>query len=231
MSTKHALNQLGFPCYHMDELLRRKNRGHLDFWSKVAKDPAGSQQDWQQVFTNYSATIDFPASCVWREQLQAYPNARVLLTLHPGGAEGWYKSATETIYSFQTRWEFKLLKAISPIQLRLPTMVDTLVWQRTLKGSMDDRVAALAQYQQHIDEVIALVPANQLLVFSVDQGWQPLCDFLGIGVPDTEFPRLNDTAETKKLIGLATWGARLLLLIAAGTIGALFYAAAQWFSG
>jgi len=35
-----------------------------------------------------------------------------------------------------------------------------------------------------------------LLVYEVKQGWQPLCDFLGVPVPEnTPFPRLNDTAS------------------------------------
>ena len=228
MSTKHALNQLGFPCYHMDELPKRKNKGHANFWAEVAKAPPGEQHDWQRVFANYSATVDFPSSCVWREQMQAYPGAKVLLTLHPGGAEAWYKSATETIYSLQSRWEFKTLRALIPFPLTFPTMVETLVWKRTLKDTMDCREDALARYQQHIDEVIEAVPENKLLLYSVDQGWQPLCEFLGVDVPDTEFPRVNDTAQIKKLIGAATWAARIALLVAAGIVCALAYGVAQW---
>ncbi len=42
-STFTALNQLGFPCYHMFEVIENKaNTGHLDFWRKVANAPAGS---------------------------------------------------------------------------------------------------------------------------------------------------------------------------------------------
>ena len=29
--------------------------------------------------------------------------------------------------------------------------------------------------------------------FKVKQGWKPLCDFLDLPVPDSEFPRVNDT--------------------------------------
>ena len=45
-STYQALNQLGFPCYHMFEVIGNKaNKGHLDFWRKVANAPAGMQHD------------------------------------------------------------------------------------------------------------------------------------------------------------------------------------------
>ena len=40
-STRLALNQLGFPCYHMREVFGKT--AHLDFWLKVANAPAGTQ--------------------------------------------------------------------------------------------------------------------------------------------------------------------------------------------
>lgn len=43
----------------------------------------------------------------------------------------------------------------------------------------------LQLYEQRIAEVKASVPADRLLVFNVKQGWEPLCAFLGLPVPDT----------------------------------------------
>jgi hypothetical protein len=223
MSTKAALGILGLPCYHMDEVPRRKNKGHIDFWFRVAESPAGATHDWQRVFKEYAASVDFPSSCVWREQMQAYPNAKVLLTLHPGGPEGWYKSTTETIYSLMTRWEFKALARLLPRPPKIHTMVRKLVWERTLNNTMDDRAAALRRYQQHIDEVRAAVPADRLLVFSVDQGWQPLCDFLGLPIPQQDFPKVNDTAQIKRMINMLAWGIKLAMALSVGLIGALVY--------
>ncbi len=45
LSILHALNQLGFPCYHMSEVvLNKANKSHLNFWRKVANSPPGAQQ-------------------------------------------------------------------------------------------------------------------------------------------------------------------------------------------
>lgn len=39
-STFAALNRLGFPSYHMQEVIINKaNKGHLDFWRKVVNSP------------------------------------------------------------------------------------------------------------------------------------------------------------------------------------------------
>lgn len=36
-----------------------------------------------------------------------------------------------------------------------------------------------------------LVPKERLLEWSVDEGWEPLCAFLGKEVPDEPFPHAN----------------------------------------
>jgi hypothetical protein len=40
-------------------------------------------------------------------------------------------------------------------------------------------------------EVQRTVPADRLLVFDVKDGWELLCHFLGMPVPDTPFPHSN----------------------------------------
>jgi hypothetical protein len=200
-STKAALNQLGFPCYHMSEVLGNKeNKSHLSFWRKVANSPPGAEQDWSQVFAKYQATVDNPGCCVWRELLAAYPDAKVLLTLHPRGAEAWYDSTIDTIYFSETMWQFKVLEWLTPFGRRFGDMSHKLIWQRSLQGTMTDKAKAIARYKAHVDEVKAAVPADKLLVFKVDQGWAPLCAFLGVPQPQTEFPNLNDRAQIKKVI-------------------------------
>jgi len=50
-------------------------------------------------------------------------------------------------------------------------------------------------FTAHTNAVKEIIPASQLLVFEVRQGWKPLCDFLGTPVPATEFPRTNHREE------------------------------------
>jgi hypothetical protein len=37
-----------------------------------------------------------------------------------------------------------------------------------------------------------VVPADRLLVWEVTDGWEPLCEFLGLDVPDEPLPHAND---------------------------------------
>lgn len=214
LSLYTALNSLGLPCYHMVEVLQnRANRHHLAFWRRVAHGQPGQPYPWDEVFAGYGAAVDNPASCVWRELLEANPDAKVILTLHPRGAEAWYESTLETIYFSERMWQFQLLAAVSPFARALGDMTHHLVWQRAHRGTMANRQAAIAHYHQHIEDVKAAVPPERLLVYSVDQGWGPLCAFLDLPAPQSPFPHVNDRAEIQATIGLIS-------LAAYGVIGA-----------
>lgn len=228
MSVYAALNQLGFPCYHMIEVLENKaNKSHLDFWRKVANSKPGTSHNWEQVFSNYTATVDNPACCVWRELLMAYPDAKVLLTVHPQGAETWYESTLDTIYFTESMWQFKVLEFATPFGRKFGDMARKLIWQRSHQGTMTDRNRAIAHYHQHIDEIKATVPTDRLLVFSVDQGWHPLCEFLGVPVPATEFPNINNRNAIKARLKTMTRGAYAILGMGLVVCVGLMYTAFQ----
>lgn len=230
LSVCTALNTLGFPCYHMFEVLENKNnKSHLDFWRTVANGNAGTQYDWAQVFSGYSAAVDNPACCVWRELLQAYPDAKVLLTVHPRGAEAWYESTMDTIYFTETMWQFKVLELTTPFGRKMGEMSHKLIWQRSHKGTMNDRAKAIAHYHQHIEEVKATVPAEQLLIFSVDHGWEPLCAFLGVSVPTSEFSNVNDRSAIKQTIKGITRGAYIIIGLAVLAMAGIAYGLTQVF--
>jgi hypothetical protein len=82
---------------------------------------------------------------------------------------------------------------------------------------MANRQAAIAHYHQHIEEVKAAVPPERLLIYSVDQGWGPLCAFLDLPAPQSPFPHVNDRAEIQATIGLINLSA--FGIIAGGAVG------------
>jgi hypothetical protein len=208
----------------MFEVIENKeNKTHLDFWNGVANAPAGQQHNWEEVFEKYTASVDNPASCVWRELLEAYPEAKVLVTLHPRGPEAWYESTMDTIYFTESMWQFRFLALFTPFAKKMHNMCSKLIWKRAHQNTMNDKAAAIARYHANVEEVKAAVPPERLLIFSVDQGWEPLCKFLGVEVPKTEFPNVNDRAEIKKTIADITKGAYVFLFIGALLLAGLIY--------
>ena len=216
LSLKVALEKLGYSCYHMEEVLNtKKNKGHLDFWAKVSQSDSGVQHDWERVFSDFTATVDNPGACVYPELIQAYPNAKVILSLHPKGPEAWYRSTVNTIYFFGSAWEGDVLAFCIPFFRKFNKMAQRLIWDRSHRGTIDKKEDAIQRYKDHIDEVKNAVPESNLLIYSVDQGWEPLCKFLDKSIPDSEFPRVNDTKDFQKKIRIFKGLAYFIIIIAA----------------
>ena len=118
---------------------------------------------------------------------------------------------------------------VAPFARKMGDMSRKLIWQRMHKGTMNDRARAIAQYNQHIEDVKAAVPSEQLLIFTVDQGGEPLCKFLGVPVPVGPFPNVNDRAQIKKVIAGMTVGAYVMLAVGAVIVAGLIYGAMRLF--
>ena len=196
-SLKAALEALGFgPCYHMSEVLQNLET-MLPLW-EAARD--GTLTDWSRIFANYQSTVDWPACTYYEELMAAYPDAKVLLSVRD--PDSWYESAFSTLYqaSRMAAHEAQGAGDISEMDAQMVARMArfgkmvTMIWQNTFDGRFEDREYALSVFRQHIEAVKRNVPAEKLLVFNVKEGWEPLCAFLGVAVPDTSFPRLNERA-------------------------------------
>ena len=185
LSLKFALEQLGFnKCYHMLEV--HQNPGHRAFWLDAA---AGKHMDWEQIFAGYEAAVDWPSCNFWREQMVAFPQAQVILSRRD--PDKWYDSVMNTIWKFTAKAaQSGVAEAVEGTRLAYEA-----IWDPVFQRRMDDRAHVIAQYEKHNAEVIAGVPPQKLLVYEPGQGWQPLCDFLGVPVPETDYPRVNTTEE------------------------------------
>ncbi len=184
MSLKKALETLGLsPCHHMEELFR--NPWQLPFWERAAK---GKKVDWSGVFQGYSASVDWPSAHYWKELAAFYPESKVVLSVRP--PELWWESFSATIKM--------LLEVKDQIPDEYPRavidMADGIIREQTFGGSLD-KDAVLAAFQQRIDDVKRTIPPERLLIFEVTQGWQPLCQYLDVPVPDEPFPRTNAKVE------------------------------------
>jgi Sulfotransferase domain len=179
-SLTRALEILGCgPCYHMQVTMTRPWQAR--FWIRAR---AGKTVDYRRFFRGYRATVDWPSCEFYRELMAVYPDARVVLNVRD--ADSWYESMRETLWAVQFAWPWWCPKTI----LR---MHDAVIWQGRFRGRFADRAAAIAVHAAHLAEVRRSVPPGRLLEYSVAQGWQPLCAFLGRPVPDgVPFPVLND---------------------------------------
>ena len=192
---KAALEELGFgPCYHMVEVLDKP--AFVRRWIAAAR---GKPIDWNTIFEGYQATVDWPSCAFYKELMQIYPDAKVVLTVRD--PESWYESASSTIYQMRSRTarspiKYALLKLLAPRMRHAARLTNAIIWEGTFGGNFEDKQYAIAVFNQHIEEVKQRVPPERLLVYEVKEGWEPLCAFLGVEVPrDEPFPRLNDRSD------------------------------------
>lgn len=136
--------------------------------------------------------MDWPTIYFWEQLTTAYPDAKVLLT--DRDPERWWDSHVamfqlgggffEELTDEQRQWAQKSGFA------RMQTALGTIS-AAAFDGQVFDKAHCLRVYEQHYARVRRTVPAERLLVYRVQEGWEPLCRFLGVAVPDEPFPRVN----------------------------------------
>lgn len=196
LSMKAALDRLGFgPCYHMTEVFENPDRIPL-FRAAAAGEPV----DWDEVFAGYESTVDWPGASFWRQLAARYPEAKVLLTVRD--PDRWYESVRTTIGPAARRGRDDIadFATMMPEIAAGRGLVEELVWRGEFGGRGDDREYAIRVFTEHNAAVQREVAADRLLVYQVGDGWRPLCEFLGVPVPDEPFPHLNDGEAFRRRI-------------------------------
>src|SRR5262249_38676777 len=179
LSLKTALEKLlGAPCHHMREVFGHPEQ--VPRWLSAAR---GVMPDWNELLKGYVASVDWPSSAFWPELAAANPDAIVLLSTRDS-SETWWGSASETIFR-------NLDRAPPGIWT---DMIQSLFANR-FTPHIRDREASIAAYEKHNAEVRARVPKHRLLEYQPGDGWEPLCEALGVPVPNEPYPKTNTREE------------------------------------
>ncbi|MGH7022738.1 MAG: sulfotransferase family protein [Caulobacteraceae bacterium] len=178
LSLKHALEQLGFgPCHHMIEVF-----GHpesVPLWIAAGK----GTPDWDLIFKDYAAAVDYPSAAYWRELTAHYPEAKVVHTTR--SPESWYESTQATIFAPGSF-------ADNPPP-HIKAFFDSFTGP--FAGRLHDRDLLIEHFRRHEAEVQATIASERLLVMQIGEGWERLCAFLGVPVPDTPYPTENSRQQ------------------------------------
>jgi hypothetical protein len=148
----------------------------------------GEPVDWDTLYRDYQSTVDAPGCMFWRELMDRFPDAPVLLSVRD--PERWCDSFQATIGRV-------FAGEITP------PIANAAEWRRMLNalrgmifdGDTRDRASLIAGFNRHNDAVRAGVPAERLIEYDVSDGWEPLCAALGVPVPDAPLPRTNTREE------------------------------------
>lgn len=187
-SLKLAINQLGLgPCHHMEAVVKNMDVQE-PLWTEALKGNA----NWNAIYNGYNSAVDWPTAGFFRELLKEYPTAKFILTERT--PESWADSFGSTIYKLLQSKD----QAPEKMQDWLQMCTDVVIKSGFPKES--DRDALMKGFNAHNKAVREIIPAEQLLIFQVKDGWGPLCEFLNVPVPNGPFPRSNNREEFWELI-------------------------------
>ena len=187
-SLKSAINHLGFgPCFHMEEVLKNMDL-QVPLWSDALKGNA----NWSAIYNGFESAVDWPTAGFFRELIKEYPTAKFILTER--SPENWADSFGSTIY--------KLVEGRDKAPEKMHDWLNMVNEVLAKTGFPDglDREGLINGFIAHNKAVRDVIPEEQLLIFQVKDGWEPLCKFLNVPVPNEPFPRTNNREEFWDLV-------------------------------
>ena len=199
---KKALETLGYSkTYHFKDLIADPER--LKYWIELEET---GKTNFDEMFKSFVASVDFPGYPYYKILMEQYPDAKIILTKRD--PEKWYESTFRTIwrsgpqtviekvvlltkmlFNKKLRNTFKCIKFVHKVYLN-----------KQFSNRFSDKDHAKQVFEDHIKEVTEYVPKEKLLIYEVSDGWEPLCDFLSVSIPDEPFPHLNKKENFHKMV-------------------------------
>jgi len=192
LTQKLAVEMLGLgPCYHWVDVLADLRR--VEQWQRALD----GKEPWEEIFAGFNSSVDWPGGYFYKELMESYPAAKVLLSVR--APEAWERSFRETIWNMGHGES--LLRLLSSARARVDpqwrdylALVERMFWgpEGTFAKGHATSGELIAEMERHNEEVMRVVPAERLLVWQVGEGWEPLCEFLEVKVPLQALPHVND---------------------------------------
>jgi len=200
-SIAEALRVLG---YQVDDVLEQYQHHYSD-WQVILSRGYG-KEEFYEMYKEVDAVTDMPACLVWQEIHQAFPEAKVILTMREN-EEVWLKSFKKQITVLDESWLTWLAQKWGPTTRTFLWMIKTagekfsglntspklsfpyvrIEWNDMLLKNW---------YRKHNSHVIQATNKDNLLILDLSEGWEPLCRFLQKPVPDdVPFPHLNKNSS------------------------------------
>ncbi|KAF6838404.1 hypothetical protein CPLU01_02516 [Colletotrichum plurivorum] len=195
-SLADALSELGIsPVYHMRHVASSSHQtlwlsaisSNLPPFHSPTQPPLHpySLTDWEEILSGYEAVSDYPAALFPQYLSSAYPDCPIIYSTRD--FTSWSSSMRDTlIHAHKTR------TGNSPMA-ELASAYHSASWDDDFDKNGREC------FERHDAAVRALAKdGRKFLEFRPGDGWEPLCEFLGVDVPNVPFPRSDDWVEYKK---------------------------------
>ena len=191
-----ALQELGYTPWHMCEPIDDPRRMYNQ-WTEamncsfLGKGRAYNREDFDRLRGKYDALLDVPACLFWEDFHELYPDVKIILTTR--SVDSWFRSIHSTIIPWLEKPSLNILQWVEPKRLR-PEMRMVKTAYKVICNN-DYGSLAKERFLEHNARVRKGVDPDRFLELRLGDGWEPLCAFLGVPVPDTPYPQINNTNE------------------------------------
>ncbi|KAH7128576.1 P-loop containing nucleoside triphosphate hydrolase protein [Dendryphion nanum] len=197
-----ALRKLDYTPHQMREILT--NPSQIPLWqealtltlippserpSHLRTRKAYNREDFDKLLGDYDVVTDVPSVVFWKQLIDAYPEAKVILTNRP--YDEWEHSMQSSIWQMFT-WQLFHYARVLGVTAWAPLLDLLHTVFRVHNGNNYGGPKAKKAYEEHYDNIRAYVPAGNLLELGPEQGWKPLCEFLDKPVPKESYPLMQE---------------------------------------
>ncbi|KAF4233517.1 hypothetical protein CNMCM8980_010234 [Aspergillus fumigatiaffinis] len=183
-----------------------------------------TRADYDKLFDGFNVSCNIPGTLVAAELIMAYPEAKVVVSTRD--VDRWQQSMRQSVDSAVSWKSFDWLAPWDP------HVIGPWWKYHKFQHRLRPLIAPQGERQAYLDYyawIQKAVPADNLLVFNPRDGWEPLCQFLGVPIPDEPFPHVNNTEQF--LNGRRRrWWRTVGLLVAKVSAPVLAVVAAAWWS-
>ena len=196
-SLKYALEHINKqPSYHMQNILLNKQDAKK--WHDLIFNDQ-KNYDWENIYKGYGACLDFPSCNYYKELMEFYPDAKVILNLRDD--KSWVKSwnvlNNKILKSFTFRFIAKLPNTSFKLQKDIHN--EMILGPRGAFQNAKTDEEKMKRFNEWNQSVIDNVPKDRLLIYKASEGWEPICKFLNVDVPDIPFPYKNKTKNMGRM--------------------------------
>lgn len=181
-SLKKALETLGYKkCHHFFEF-----SVHPEQEEYVNKLCRKESVDLSKLYKDYDCAADVPTAIFMEEVFNQFPDALFVANIRD--TDSWYRSCLDTVF-------FEPIASKPHIEF-----LNQYIWKEFFNDKFGEKDYAVKKFNEHYEKIRKLIPKNQLLDnYSVKDGWDPLCKFLGKSIPLSPFPNSNSKEEFNQL--------------------------------
>ncbi|KAL7786770.1 P-loop containing nucleoside triphosphate hydrolase protein [Trichoderma ceciliae] len=218
LSMRTALKQLGFnDCYHMHNVLENPEK-EVPKWirlfeARFAGRGTITKADFDKILGHSQACVDIPPALFGVELAAMYPEAKVIILNRD--PEKWYQSVMESIVasvnpeSPLTRLQMLFCFVFDPATRAFAKLGKAMSGLAFRYDHRTEKDKAMAWYKGMYERFRDEIPEERRIEYQIQDGWGPLCAYLGVSVPmireektgemvEAPFPRVNDREAFKE---------------------------------